>query len=154
MQKDAIQNTDFSRLNCQLKRKKNWHTVFVMIFQVSANGGMGKQSKLVKFWTQKLFQIHACVISTWKAKQLDTTTMFTYSHANTPLGRSELAYNLSYFINWRVAHQGAVVTFALFFEGLEGLHYEFLVGTQVVSLACTNSISCTNMFFPHFATLF
>ena len=26
------------------------------------------------------------------------TTMFTYSHANTPLGQSERAYYLSYFI--------------------------------------------------------
>ena len=26
-------------------------------------------------------------------------TMFTYSHANTPLGQSERAHNLSYFIN-------------------------------------------------------
>ena len=69
------------------------------------------------------------MISAPKAKQLDATTMFTYSHANTPLGQSECAYSLSYFINCRVAHQGAVVTFALFFEGLEGLHYEFLVGT-------------------------
>ena len=29
----------------------------------------------------------------------DVTTMFTYSHANTPLGQSERAYYLSYFIN-------------------------------------------------------
>ena len=34
-----------------------------------------------------------------KAKHLDATTMFTYSHANTPLGQSERAYYLSYFIN-------------------------------------------------------
>jgi len=34
-----------------------------------------------------------------EAKQLDATTMFTYSHANTPLGQSERAYYLSYFIN-------------------------------------------------------
>ena len=27
------------------------------------------------------------------------TTMFTYSHANTPLGQSERTYYLSYFIN-------------------------------------------------------
>ena len=44
------------------------------------------------------FQIPACVISARKAKQLDATTMFTYSHANTPLGQSERAYYLSYFI--------------------------------------------------------
>ena len=37
--------------------------------------------------------------SAGKAKQLDATTMFTYSHANTPLGQSERAYYLGYFIN-------------------------------------------------------
>ena len=37
------------------------------------------------------------MISARKAKQLDATTMFTYSHANTPLGQSERAYYLSYF---------------------------------------------------------
>ena len=31
-------------------------------------------------------------------KSLRHTTMFTYSHANTPLGQSEPAYYLSYFI--------------------------------------------------------
>ena len=49
--------------------------------------------------TQNLFQIRACVISARKAKHLNVTTMFTYSHANTPLGQSERAYYLSYFIN-------------------------------------------------------
>ena len=39
------------------------------------------------------------MISARKAKQLDATAMFTYSHANTPLGQSEGAYYLSYFIN-------------------------------------------------------
>ena len=32
-------------------------------------------------------------------KYLDSTTMFTYSHANTLLRQSERAYYLSYFIN-------------------------------------------------------
>ena len=59
---------------------------------------MGKKSKLVEFWTRKLFQIRACVISARKAKHVDATTMFTYSHANTPTGQSERAYYLSYFI--------------------------------------------------------
>ena len=40
------------------------------------------------------------MISARKAKQLDATTMFTYSHANTPLGQSERAYYLSYFISY------------------------------------------------------
>ena len=54
----------------------------------------------MEFWTRKRFQIRACVISGRKAKHLDATTMFTYSHANTPLGQSERAYYLSYFIKW------------------------------------------------------
>ena len=40
------------------------------------------------------------MISARKAKHLDATTMFTYSHANTPLGQSERAHYLSYFINY------------------------------------------------------
>ena len=36
------------------------------------------------------------------AKHLDVTTMFTYSHVNTPLGQSECAYYLSYFYNSRL----------------------------------------------------
>ena len=40
------------------------------------------------------------MISARKAKHLGVTTMFTYSHANTPLGQSERAYYLSYFINY------------------------------------------------------
>ena len=39
--KDAFQNAAFSRLNCQLKRKKN-DSIFVKILQVSADEGMGK----------------------------------------------------------------------------------------------------------------
>ena len=39
------------------------------------------------------------MISTRKAKHLDVTTMFTYSHANMSLGQSEHAYYLSYCIN-------------------------------------------------------
>ena len=42
------------------------------------------------------------MISARKAKHLDATTMFTDSHANTPLGQSERAYYLSYFINTKV----------------------------------------------------
>ena len=43
------------------------------------------------------------MISARKTKQLDATTMFTYSHANTPLGQSERAYYLSYFITSNAA---------------------------------------------------
>ena len=37
LQKDAFQTTEFSHLKCQLKRKQNWHDLFVKIFQVSAD---------------------------------------------------------------------------------------------------------------------
>ena len=30
-------------LKCQLKRKKNWHSMFVKIFQVSADKEIGKK---------------------------------------------------------------------------------------------------------------
>ena len=33
-----------------------------------------------------------------ETRKRDVTTMFTYSHANTPLAQSERAYYLSYFI--------------------------------------------------------
>ena len=54
---------------------------------------------LSSFELENFFKFDACVISARKAKQLDATTMFTYSHANTALGQSERAYYLSYFIN-------------------------------------------------------
>ena len=38
------------------------------------------------------------MISMRKAKHIDVTFMFTYSHANTPLDQSERAYYVSYFI--------------------------------------------------------
>ena len=50
--------------------------MFVKIFQVSADKEKGKQSKLVQFSPQNLFQIHAFVISARKAKHLDITTVF------------------------------------------------------------------------------
>ena len=49
------------------------------------------------------------MISTRKAKQLDATTMFTYSHANTALGQSERAYYLSYFIMYDIQQQRQTV---------------------------------------------
>ena len=45
------------------------------------------------------------MISVRKAKHLDVTTMFTYSHANTPLGQSEHVYYLSYFIKVHVVQE-------------------------------------------------
>ena len=63
---------------------------------------------LSRFSTQNLFQIRACVISVRKAKHLDTTTMFTYSHANMPLGQSEHVYYLSYFITRNAKEYGSM----------------------------------------------
>ena len=60
---------------------------------------MGIKSSLGEFWTKKRFQFRAYVISARKEKYFDVTIMFTYSYVNTPLGQSELAYYLSYFIN-------------------------------------------------------
>ena len=47
-------------------------------------------------------RLRAYVISARKTKHLDVKTMFTYSHANTPLGQSERAYYLSYFIKYDI----------------------------------------------------
>ena len=58
---------------------------------------VNKVNLSTNFSTQKLFQIRACVISTRKTKHIDITTMFTCSHANTPLGQSERMYYLSFF---------------------------------------------------------
>ena len=69
---------------------------------------------LSRFSTQLLFQIRACVISARKAKHLDVTTMFTYSHGNTPLGQSERACQLSYFITCRCCCKIRVLYFRYF----------------------------------------
>ena len=47
-------------------------------------------------------------ISARKTKHLDVTTMFTYSHAH-PLGQSEHAYYLSYYINVHTAKGSSVM---------------------------------------------
>ena len=75
--------------------------MFLKIFQVSTKEEMSKVN-FSSFSTQNLLQIRACVISARKAKHFDVTTMFTYSHANTPLGQSECAYYLSYFIMYSI----------------------------------------------------
>ena len=85
---------DFSRLKCQLNWKKIDTASYVKIFQVSADEGMGinRVNFLRTFSTEKLFQIHACLIRVQIAKHCDITAMFTYSHANTPLSQSEHTY--------------------------------------------------------------
>ena len=89
----------FSRLKCQLKRKKIDTVCFWRFskFQLTRKW-VNKVNLLTNFSTQNLVQILACVISTRKAKHTDVTTMLTYSHANTPIGQSERAYYMSYFI--------------------------------------------------------
>ena len=72
--------------------------MFLKIFQVSTDEEIVNKVNLSSFSTRNLFQIRACVICARKAKHLDLTTMFTYSHTNTPLDQSERAYYLSYFI--------------------------------------------------------
>ena len=76
---------------------------------------------LSRFSTQNLFQIRAYVICARKAKHLDVTTMFTYSHANTPLGQSERAYYLSYFIIIHITHWKKKYTRTAKAGGLNGL---------------------------------
>ena len=50
---------------------------------------------VLESWTIRFEMVLNCAGETRKR---DVTTMFTYSHANTPLGQSERAYYLSYFI--------------------------------------------------------
>ena len=51
-------------------------------------------------------------------RKRDVTTMVTYSHATTPLGQSERAYYLSYFIN------------QLYFIGNLRIHFPFDILTS------------------------
>ena len=54
---------------------------------------------LSSFELENFFKVVLACLAREAAKYLDSTTMFTYSHANTPLRQSERAYYLSYFIN-------------------------------------------------------
>ena len=68
--KNSFQNTNFSRLNCQLKRKKHWQSKFVKIFQVSADKEMDKVN-LSSFRLKSLFKF----VLAWLArKEQDTLT--------------------------------------------------------------------------------
>ena len=92
-------NKGFSHLKCKLKRKKIDTARFWRFSKFQPARKWVNKVNMSSFQLKKVFQISACVISARKAKHLDATTMFTYSHANTPLGQSERAYCLSYFIN-------------------------------------------------------
>ena len=52
-----------------------------------------EMGKKLNISTQNLFQICGSVIRARTAKPIDVKTVFTYSHANTPLGQSEHAYD-------------------------------------------------------------
>ena len=75
--------------------------MFVKIFQVSADEEIRKEKgNLSSFRLKSFFKVVLACRSELRAKRLDATTMFnTYSYENTPLGQSERAYYLSYFIN-------------------------------------------------------
>ena len=97
LQKRCFPKKGLFSLKILAQAKRNWHSMFLKIFQVLTDYEMVNKVNLSSFSTQNLFQIRACAISTRKAKHLDVKTMFTYSHANTPLGQSDRAYYLSYF---------------------------------------------------------
>ena len=54
---------------------------------------MGKKSKLVEFWTQKLVQIRACVISTRKTNIL-TSKPFLHTLMQTLLSANQRVRNI------------------------------------------------------------
>ena len=68
-------------VNPQIKTWKNFLHLNSLIF-------------VLESWTIRFEMVLNCA-----GGKRDVTTMFTYSHANTPLGQSERAYYLSYFIN-------------------------------------------------------
>ena len=53
---------------------------------------------LSSFELENFFKFVLARLAREKPNNLTPTTMFTYSHANTPLGQSERAYYLSHFI--------------------------------------------------------
>jgi len=61
--------------------------MFVKIFQVSSDEGMGKLGKVVEFSTQKHFKIGACVISARRAKHLAPThlNILSCKHISRPI---------------------------------------------------------------------
>ena len=61
-----------------------------------------------------------------QAKQLDATTMFTYSHANTALGQSERAYYLSYFIKYSFLYYGKWIFYHLPYIRPQGVNIIFM----------------------------
>ena len=73
-------------------------------------------------------------LSMWRVYNLHHTSVFTYSHANTPLGQSERAYYLSYFIK----HNNPVISWTVYIT--EILYCEHLTDER-------SNIFGTNNFF-------
>ena len=95
------------------------------------------------------------MISERKARHLDVTTTFTYSHANTPLGQSERAYYLSYFINVHVTDEkpmqgcaaGKGMVCYLF---LVSRVYNFEIICPKQRISCMNDLICYMNPAPHY----
>ena len=117
----------------------------------------------MNFSSQNLFQIRAWVFSAREAKHLGVTTIFTYSHANTPLGQSERAYYLFYFILKKPLFQCStfftrnyIRRLILKGEGLRRPHYRGLSFSEQTKpfeanlhrrMAAVNSIFLQSIFF-------
>ena len=93
-------------------RKKVFYCFYKITSSKNYNAGKDKNSF---YWSKRIFLEHwfdngisqltnqtlyfeNLVIGDVECTTLHHTTMFTYSHANTPLGQLECAYYLSYFI--------------------------------------------------------
>ena len=101
-----------ARYDTMLKERKNRHSMFLKIFKFQPTREWVNRVKLSSFQFKNFYKFCACLISTQKAEHLDVTTMFTYSHSNTPVGQiSERTYYLSYFLNPGQSLHFKVVTF-------------------------------------------
>ena len=91
---------------------------------------------LSSFELENFFKFGASVISARKAKQLDATTMFTYSHADTAFGQSERAYYLSYFIKrYRRGHAQ--------FESMQALNFHAFLRNCISYVLNSDDLLCT-----------
>ena len=100
---------------------------------------------LTSFSTQNLFQIRAC---TRKARHLVVTT---HCHANTPLGQSERAYYISYFIrlngvqfNQSSAISEIVITTAMIISSFKFVFLQFTSSLCLISFLSSVKMNSTN----------
>ena len=100
---------------------------------------------LMSFSTQNLFQIRAC---TRKARHLVVTT---HCHANTPLGQSEHAYYISYFIrlngvqfNQSSAISEIVITTAMIISSFKFVFLQFTSSLCLISFLSSVKMNSTN----------